>query len=202
MIRNVVFDIGMVLVDFNWRGVMDNLGFSEDDVEKVGGVILGELWNELDRGVMEESEVTALMKKEIPGYEEKFDLFWKYLYDTIEIFPYAVDLVKGMKDRGFRTYLLSNFPQGFYKYSEENYFDFLPYIDGKIISSHVKCIKPEAEIYQKLLTTYELKAEETVFFDDRKENVKGAEAVGIHAIHFTDYEGAMEAFEKLVEKEA
>ncbi len=201
MIKNVVFDIGMVLVDFNWRGIMKNLEFTEEEVEKVGGVILSELWNELDRGVMKESEVTDLMKKEIPGYEERFDLFWKYLYDTIEIFPYAHDWVKSMKERGFQTYLLSNFPQGFYQNSEEHYFDFMPYIDGKIISSHVKCIKPDAEIYQKLLTTYGLNADETVFFDDRADNVQGARAVGIHAIHFTSHEEAMEQFEQLVKQE-
>ena len=118
MIKNVIFDIGMVLVDFNWRGIMKNLGFTEEETEKVGGVILSDLWNELDRGVMAEEEVTALMKKEIPGYEEKFDLFWKYLYDTIEIYPYSVEWVKSMKERGFNTYLLSNFPQGFYQNSE------------------------------------------------------------------------------------
>ena len=44
MIKNVVFDIGMVLVDFNWRGVMANLGFTQEETEKVGGVILSELW--------------------------------------------------------------------------------------------------------------------------------------------------------------
>ncbi len=198
MIKNVVFDIGMVLVDFNWRGVMANLGFTEEETEKVGGVILSELWNELDRGVMPEEEVTGMMKNEIPGYEEKFDLFWKYLYDTIEIFPYAVEWVKSMKDRGFNTYLLSNFPQGFYRNSEENYFDFMPYIDGKIISSHVKYIKPEAEIYRTLLETYDLKAQECVFFDDRADNVEGAKAVGIHGIHFTDFETAKAQFEALV----
>lgn len=202
MIKNVVFDIGMVLVDFNWRGIMKNLDFTPEETEKVGGVILSELWNELDRGVMPEEEVTAMMKKEIPGYEEKFDLFWKYLYDTIEIYPYAMDWVKSMKDRGLHTYLLSNFPEGFYKNSEENYFDFMPYIDGKIISSHVKCIKPDKEIYEKLLSTYELKAEETVFFDDRVENIEGARAVGIHAIHFTNHEKANEEFEKLLKSEA
>lgn len=198
MIKNVVFDIGMVLVDFNWRGVMANLGFTEEETEKVGGVILSELWNDLDRGVMPEKEVTDMMKKQIPGYEEKFDMFWKYLYDTIEIFPYSVEWVKSMKDRGYNTYLLSNFPQGFYQNSEEHYFDFMPYIDGKIISSHVKCIKPEAEIYEKLLQTYDLKAEECVFFDDRADNVAGAKAVGINAIHFTDFEEAKTQFEELV----
>lgn len=202
MIKNVIFDIGMVLVDFNWRGVMANLGFTQEESEKVGGVILSELWNELDRGVMPEEEVTAMMKKEIPGYEEKFDLFWKYLYETIEIYPYAVDWVKSMKDRGFNTYLLSNFPQGFYQNSEEYYFDFMPYIDGKIISSHVKYIKPDAEIYNKLLETYGLKAEECVFFDDRADNVEGAKAVGINGIHFTGYEAAKEQFEALVKSKA
>ena len=78
----------------------------------------------------------------------------------------------------------------------------MPYIDGKIISSHVKCIKPEPEIYEKLLETYHLKAEECVFFDDRADNVEGAKAVGINGIHFTGYEAAKEQFEALVKSKA
>lgn len=198
MIKNVVFDIGMVLVDFNWRGVMENLQFTQEEIDRIGDVVLGELWNELDRGVIPEEEVLVQMKEQLPGLEEKFDLFWKYLFDTIEIFPYSVEWVKSMKDKGYRTFLLSNFPTDFYLNSEKYYFDFMPYIDGKIISSFVKLIKPDPAIYKLLLETYGLKAEETVFFDDREGNIEGAKSVGIQGIVFKDYEEAKAAFEAVV----
>ena len=66
--------------------------------------------------------------------------------------------------------------------------DFIPYTDGGILSYEVKLIKPEREIYEMLLSRYDLKAEECVFVDDRKRNCEGAEKVGIKAILFENKE--------------
>ena len=74
---------------------------------------------------------------------------------------------------------------------------FLKYMDGTIFSCQVKELKPEAGIYRKLLDTYHLDPEKTVFIDDRKENCQGAEKQGIHTVHFQDFKQAAAELEKL-----
>ena len=75
--------------------------------------------------------------------------------------------------------------------------DFIPYMDGGILSYQEKVIKPMPEIYQLLIDRYDLKPEECVFMDDTLVNLEGAERFGIHTIHFHDREQAVMELRKL-----
>ncbi|MBQ7832762.1 MAG: HAD family phosphatase [Lachnospiraceae bacterium] len=199
MIKNIVFDVGMVLVDFKWRQVMADVGCTPEEIEVISAVMVnGPLWNELDRGVMEEEDVIAGMIAKLPGLEDKARAFWKNIHLTIEAFPYAKDWVKGLQEEGYHTYLLTNYPRSLYKNTAEQCFTFLPYIDDVLVSSHEKMTKPDKEIYERLLEKFDLKAEETVFIDDRLANIEGAESVGITGIHFTDYEEVSAKLNKII----
>ena len=63
--------------------------------------------------------------------------------------------------------------------------DFVPHLDGGIFSCKVHLTKPDPAIYKLILAQYNLTAEECVFIDDTLPNIKAAEALGIHGIHFT-----------------
>ena len=202
MIKNIVFDVGMVLVDFKWREVMANVGCTPEETETIAAIMVNSpFWNELDRGVMDEEDVIAQMIEKLPGLEEKASAFWENIHLTIEAFPYAKDWVKGLQDAGYHTYLLTNYPRSLYKNTAEQCFTFLPYIDDVLVSSHEKMTKPDREIYERLLEKFHLKAEETVFIDDRRANVKGAESVGIKGIHFTNYEEVSEKLGRILREE-
>ena len=199
MIKNIVFDVGMVLVDFKWRQVMADVGCTPEEIEVIAAVMVnGPMWNELDRGVMEEEDVIAGMVAMLPGLEDKAWAFWRNIHLTIEAFPYAKDWVKGLQEEGYHTYLLTNYPRSLYKNTAEQCFTFLPYIDDVLVSSHEKMTKPDKEIYERLLEKFDLKAEETVFIDDRLANIEGAESVGITGIHFTDYEEVSAKLNKII----
>lgn len=202
MIKNIVFDVGMVLVDFKWRQVMERVGCTPEEIETIAAVMVnGPLWNELDRGVMEEEDVIALMIEQLPGLEEKARAFWNHIHLTIEAFPYAADWVRGLKEEGYHTFLLTNYPRSLYRNTAEQYFTFLPYVENVLVSSHEKMIKPDEAIYERLLAMFDLKAEETVFIDDRLVNIEGAERVGIKGIHFTNYEEVNAKLRKILEEE-
>lgn len=201
MIKNIVFDVGMVLVDFKWREVMANVGCTPDEVETIAAVMVNSpFWNELDRGVMDEDDVIAQMIEKLPGLEDKARAFWENIHLTIEAFPYAKDWVKGLREAGYHTYLLTNYPRSLYKNTAEKCFTFLPYIEDVLVSSHEKMTKPDRVIYERLLEKFDLKAEETVFIDDRLTNVEGAESVGIKGIHFTTFEEVNARLQKILEK--
>lgn len=78
---------------------------------------------------------------------------------------------------------------------------FLPYMDGTLFSYVYKMAKPDHEIYETLCTMYQLNPGETVFFDDREDNIEGAEACGIHGILFQNYEQAKKDLETLLKRE-
>ncbi len=201
MIKNIVFDVGMVLVDFKWRQVMEDVGCTPDEAETIAAVMVNSpFWNELDRGVMDEEDVIVQMIAKLPGLEDKARAFWENIHLTIEAFPYAKDWVKGLKEAGYHTYLLTNYPRSLYKNTAEQCFTFLPYIDDVLVSSHEKMTKPDREIYVRLLEKFDLKAEETVFIDDRLANVEGAESVGIMGIHFTNFNEVSKKLKELLEK--
>lgn len=75
--------------------------------------------------------------------------------------------------------------------------EFLDYVDGGILSYQEKTIKPEPEIYRRLLERYHLVPEECVFLDDLEANLAAAAQFGIKIIHFTDRDSAVEEMKKL-----
>lgn len=196
MIKNVIFDIGNVLVTFLWEDLAVELGFNEEDVKIMNERVIGDRWNELDRGVMSEREAVEYIKEALPGLEDKFETLWSRIGEVIEPYEYSLDWVKQLKQKGLKVYLLSNFPKQLFTDLSKTKMPFVPYVDGKIISSFVQKIKPDPDIYECLLDTYGLNPEECIFIDDRKTNVDAALSLGMQGIVFTSYEEARDELNK------
>lgn len=191
MIKNIIFDIGNVLVNFRPLEVMKELGMDEETVKAVAGVTIeSPLWCELDRGVIPEETVIEMMKSSAQDqYKDDVQRFFTegspYL---VKSFDYSADLLKSLKQQGFNIFLLSNYPVSLFELHSKQSFTFMPYVDGKVVSGYVKLIKPDLDIYNTLLKQYNLIPHECVFIDDLKANIEGAEKAGIKGIHFTSYE--------------
>lgn len=200
MIKNVIFDVGMVLVDFRWRQLMDDLGLPGELRPVFAKTVFGSpWWNELDRGVCSGSEVLEKLRDDNRAHLREFDLIWENRDKLVEPYAYAVPWIEQLKSRGLSVYLLSNYPSDLFRlHTECGSFPFLDRIDGKVISGLVKMVKPDAEIYEHLLEEYSLKASECVFLDDRPENVETARTLGIEGIVFEDYGQASQALERLI----
>ena len=114
----------------------------------------------------------------------------------IKRYEYAIPWIRELKSKGYRVLYLSNFSE---KAETDcaHALDFIPYMDGGILSYQEKIIKPMPEIYQLLIDRYSLVPEECVFMDDTPANLTGAEKFGIHTIHFQDREQAIEELRKL-----
>lgn len=196
MIKNIVLDIGNVLVDWNPKGAMRELGFSEEMVQKVAAATVEtDFWNEADRGVLSSEEILEEFHKKSPELREEIDLFWNHVELSLRQFSYTKDWIHSMKEQGFHVYILSNYGDWTYQKTKEEALDFLALVDGAILSYTVKQIKPNADIYQTLLSRFGLIAEECVFIDDRLENVEGAKREGIHGIHFRTIEQVQKELE-------
>lgn len=197
MIENIIFDVGMVLVDFDWKGYLKSFGFSEEKYEKIADAVFrSQIWNERDRGLYDEEEYLRRFCAEAPEYAEDIREVLRRSPETIHSFDYAETWVKYLKNQGYHLYILSNYSDYTLEHTKGE-MAFLKYMDGVVFSCEVKELKPEPEIYQKLLSMYDLDPAKSVFLDDRAENCRGAEAFGIHAILFRDLKQAAAELEKM-----
>ncbi len=200
MIKNVIFDIGNVLVDFRWRALMEDLRLPEETRAAFQKSVFGSpLWAELDHGVYEEAEILEKFREENRAHLDAFNLVWDNRDKLVEPYAYAKEWIAQLKSRGLQVYLLSNYPRDMFTlHAERGSFPFLDAVDGKVVSGFVRMVKPNADIYAHLLNEYHLKESESVFIDDREENVEAAKDLGINGIVFENYEQACAALEKLI----
>lgn len=200
MIKNIIFDIGNVLTDFGWEAFIKKFGFSDEINEKiVSATVKSEDWDEYDRGVLTDEEILDRFIENDPSIENELRQFEENFSDLLVQFGYTKGLIKDLQNKGFKVYCLSNMSYKAIRECKEA-LDFLPMLDGYILSCNIKLIKPDLKIYEELLKKYNLKASECVFFDDLKKNTDAAEKVGIHGIVFKDLKSAISELETFVEE--
>lgn len=192
-IKNIIFDVGMVLIDFCWEKHCRSLGFSNEVIAAFDKkMIHSKYWDMLDEGSITTKEAIDKFIEAIPQYEKEVKLFWKNPDGFVQEYAFAAPLVKELQDRGYRVYLLSNYPLDMYKLHWPN-FEFFKLVDGYVVSAPEKMKKPDKAIYELLCARYGLTASECIFIDDRQENVDAAIAVGMESVLFTGYDTLREA---------
>lgn len=197
MIKNIVFDIGNVLLSYKPDKYLANFNFDDITREKIfQSIFKSRYWIELDRGTLADAEALELFCTSLPELQKEITDVFSNWCDMLKPDMNVVNIVKELKRKGYNIYLLSNFhKKAFERVRSEN--DFFDIFDGGIISCDVNLVKPEEEIYKMLLRAYNLKAEETMFIDDTKENIEGADKLGIYTVLF---KGSDELIEVLKNK--
>lgn len=198
MIKTVIFDIGRVLMNYDWDSYLEGLFDDGETVRAVKEALFTKgVWDELDREVWSLDRIRNGFVSAAPGYRTEILTAFDRLGEAFTHRPYAKDWIRGLKNRGYQVLFLSNYSTYAIE-ANRDVLDFLPLMDGGIFSRDVKLIKPDPAIYQALIQAYHLTPEECVFIDDTEPNVKEAIRQGIHGIHFTDYEQASAELEKLL----
>ena len=196
MIKNVVFDVGQVLVTFDPPKYMKDLGYSQEVIDALMKAMFSHpLWGELDRSLHTKAELMEMFVSNAPEYEKEIRDVFGSIENSAKPQPYVIEWMEDLKKRGVGMYVVSNYAEFMYEGTKHTML-FLPYMDGVMFSYMCHAIKPEREIFETLLNKYNLKAEECVFIDDRADNVEGAKAVGFSGIQFHSYAQAKEELEK------
>ena len=191
MIKNIVFDIGNVLTYYTWEKHLRSFGFPEEIYERVvNATVKNPAWNEFDRGVLSDEEVTALLIQNDPGVEREIRRMMENVSGLVTKADYAIPWLTELKDKGYHVYYLSNFS---YKARREcrDALDFIPYMDGGILSCEEKLVKPQPEIYRRLTEKCGRQAQACVVLDDMPVNVQAARDEGMQGIVFTTKEAAV-----------
>jgi putative hydrolase of the HAD superfamily len=182
MIKNIIFDLGNVLLKFRPSEFL--LQFTEDTeyIEQFSAKIFrSSEWIDLDRGVTSLDRAKKTFISKYPQEEAFLNLFFEHWMEMLTPIEKNVKILKELRELGFKTFILSNFIKETYEFIKNRY-DIFQYFDGQIISGFEKTIKPEKDIYQKLLDRYHLIPEESLFIDDVLFFLKPAKKLGINTI--------------------
>lgn len=185
MIKNIIFDLGRVLLEYNPDQYLIDLGYTEEQRQKLlSAVFKTKEWLLLDRGTITEPEAIRIWKQRNPDLKADIELIMDNWESILTIKPDTLNLVEELA-ADYQLFVISNFHLKAYHYLKEKH-DFFSNFDGIVISAEINSIKPELEIYQYLLATYSLNPAECIFIDDSAQNISAAEEVGIKAIQFTN----------------
>lgn len=184
MIRNIIFDMGQVLIRFDGEYFIRRLQVEPEDAPVMMREVFRSLeWARMDRGSMTEEDAAASICARVP--ERLHDAVRKLvsMWDR-PILPVEgmYELVEELKSKGYRLYLLSNA-----SLRQHEYWPRVPasrFFDGTLISADVKLVKPQPEIYRLLCQRFSLLPEECFFIDDVPANVEGAFYCGIDGAVF------------------
>jgi putative hydrolase of the HAD superfamily len=185
VILNIVFDFGRVVFTWEPEKLISLHTSDQKQADMVHHAIFGHPdWIEIDRGTILLDEVTrrAAKRTGLPSGQIA-NITQSVPYVLIPI-PETVELIRRVKNQGHRLYALSNMGTEAMQHLDKSY-SFLNLFDGKVISSRINLVKPDAAIFHYLLDTYQLDPLQTIFIDDHAPNIEAAARLGIRTIHFT-----------------
>ena len=183
--RNVIFDLGGVVLDWNPQRVLSRFAPLEEAGPLKDAVFGHADWQHFDRGTVNEHELLARLGRRIDRPPHELSALVAAARESLVEKPDTVALLRSLQRQGTPLYCLSNMPSSFYVDLKTRH-SFWDAFTGIVISGEIQLLKPEPEVYRHLLERFDLRAEESVFIDDLVANVEGARAVGLHGIVFQD----------------
>ena len=185
MIKNIIFDMGRVLVEFCPEYFLTREGITDKDERELllREVFHHEDWTNMDAGIMDEQEMYDKAILRIPKHlhETARQLIFNW-NDPIIPVKGMEELIRECRKQGYGIYLLSNA-----SVAQPVYWLRIPghqYFDGTVVSALEKVMKPDIRIYKILLERFDLEPEECLFIDDVERNIRGAEKAGIKGYLF------------------
>lgn len=184
MIKNIVFDMGKVLIRFDPDLFMDRVGVRPEDRELLLREVYQSLeWARMDRGSLTDVQAAESICSRLPErlHSQVHRLVDEWDRPILPV-PGMEALIRELKQAGYGIYLLSNA-----SLRQHLYWSRIPgsqYFDGTLISADEKLVKPQFPIYHRLFEKFSLVPEQCLFIDDAPINVEGALCCGMPGIVF------------------
>lgn len=182
MIKNLIFDLGNVLINFRPAEYLEKKNYPENIRARIlNDIFHSPEWLSLDNGDITTPEAIELISRKSTLKREEIALIFNLRTEIMFPLDENVRMLPGLKKEGFRLYYLSNFPLDIFEEIRSGYF-FFRHFDGGVISSEVKLSKPDPRIYAKIIGLYGLVPSECLFIDDMEVNVRAAERSGMKGL--------------------
>lgn len=184
-VRNVIFDMGNVLMTFNGPYFASCFTDTPEDAALLNAALFGSpLWTLLDSGTIGHETMTRYAEHHLP------ERLHPNLHECLAHWPERSEAISDvnelgirLKEEGFGVYVLSNASTRIME--QLGHAPVIPYVDGVVVSANERMMKPDPSIYQLLCERYGLDPAECLFVDDNEDNCIGARVAGMHAYHFT-----------------
>ena len=179
MIKNIVFDMGNVIIRFDPAAFIDRSGLSAGDKQTLlVEIFRSPEWVMMDRGTLTDEQCADILCPRLPEHLREIARKLIALWDRPIIEVEGIcPLIEELKGKGYGIYLLSNA-----SCRQPDYWQRVPaarFFDGTLISYSVKLVKPMPEIYEKFFEKFSLKREECFFIDDSPANIEASLYVGM-----------------------
>ena len=182
MIKNIIFDIGNVILQFDIKEVIPN--FTKKENEKqfiINNIINSPEWLQyslIDTGFISREQAIEIVEDRTNHInDELIEKFWYRYNDYSFINDNVIDIIKELKEKDYKIYLLSNINSHTYNHIKDN--KLFNLVDGYVFSYIEHQVKPYVGIYNTLLERYKLIPQECLFIDDNIKNIKTANELGI-----------------------
>ena len=180
--KNILFDMGNVLVTYNPEWVIRHYTEDEALIREVKNIVFhSQEWLLLDAGLIEEEKAERNWMERLSSDKarELAHLSFQnwHLYN-MKVIPGTAEMIRALKENGKEIYLLSNASMRLLSIYKE----VIPAVEcfsGIFYSAAHKCVKPQDIIYERFLKEYSLNPLDCFFIDDLEENISAAKAVGI-----------------------
>lgn len=176
---NIVFDLGGVVF------ARDPRKFEPEFIKFFSYITLPQMpkfWEDYDRGVVTYDQTLEALARYNSCTQELAESNLRRSILTQEAIPATKSLIEELKAANFKLYVLSNMSLEFIEFLRKQ--DVYKNFDGEVVSCEEHVVKPDAEIYRRLVERYGLNPAETLFIDDRKANIETAISEGWHGYHF------------------
>tara|TARA_Y100001970_G_scaffold291467_1_gene428698 strand:+ start:1113 stop:1709 length:597 start_codon:yes stop_codon:yes gene_type:complete len=195
-----LFDLGGVFFDWDphnfYKDIFENIEEREFFLTKV----CNDQWNiQQDAGrSIDEAELELI--GQFPHYEKEIKMYYRNHRKMIRgVFEESVKILKKLKDKNYECYVLSNWSAETFEGMTIDY-PFLQIFDGLLISGEDKLMKPDSAIYELAKKRFNLNPEETIFIDDKLENIAAAQKMNFKTIHLTNPKIIETEINKLLKK--
>ena len=181
MIKNIIFDLGNVIINYNQNKIINNFTEKEEEIKYIYDEIFhAPEWTLMDLGDITNDEAIEIINKRNEfKYEKLTQEFLHEWYKKQPINRDIVEIAKILKNNGYNLFVLSNMANQTYEYFKND--EFFSLCTGIVISAHEHVKKPDEKVYRLLLDRYNLNAEECLFIDDDDsgKNYETANKIGI-----------------------
>ena len=198
MIKNIVFDLGEVLIKWDPRNLYRKVFNDEREMEYFLTEVCSPAWNSRSDAGELFADVCAELAEKYPAYKSQIAMYYPRWEEMLggEVTG-SVQILRELKAKGTPLFALTNWSAQTFPLARK-LFPFLGEFDGIVVSGEEKLIKPDPRLYQILLDRYHLDPKETLFIDDNPTNVAAAKALGFVAVNFTSPENLRKELKHLV----
>ncbi|WP_148881528.1 HAD family hydrolase [Streptococcus sp. Marseille-P7376] len=200
MIKNLVFDLGNVLIEWNSEKILTYFEPENKQRQVLRKAIFESgIWHKTDKGERSLKEACEEVLAQLDAsYHSAIKNTFYHWYEVVQVYSGLQERIWLWANQGYRIYILSTTCEIFYHIEKAGLLPIYPLLSGYILSSEVGVVKPESEIYQKLLKKYDLDPVESVFIDDIQANLDTAAELGFETILSTSETDNIRALEALL----